>query len=302
MFISNFQPVFATFAASAFKTRFRVFCVFRGDPSCQEPLAPTPCRFPMMSKPSSLTLPRISITIALASLALLFTACGKKESVSTAAPAASAPASDAAGELDLSSDEQKLIYGIGYNIGSDLGQKVGFVIDQEAIKAGLTDALSASPSRITETELQAAMMAVQKKLMAAMEAEAKIKMAPGAEFLAKNKTREGVIETDSGLQYKIIKSGPEGGAKPKATDNVVVHYHGTLMDGSVFDSSVDRGEPAGFPVNQVIPGWTEALQLMSIGDTWKLWVPANIGYGPQSRPKIPPYSLLIFEVELIEIK
>jgi len=262
----------------------------------------------MSSKHSPFSAYRVAVAVVFASAAVLFTGCSKKESSDATAPTAAVPAASAeatpsaSGDVVLTSDEQKLIYGIGYNIGSDLAQKVGFEIDHVAIKAGLTDALSASPSRITETELQSAMMAVQKKLMAAMAAEAEIKMAPGTEFLAKNKTREGVMETDSGLQYEVLKSGPDGGAKPKATDNVVVHYHGTLMDGSVFDSSVDRGEPSGFPVNQVIPGWTEALQLMSIGDKWKLYVPANLGYGPQSRPKIPAYSLLIFEVELLEIK
>lgn len=261
----------------------------------------------MISNTSSLFSPRTLALATIASSALFLSACSKAEkqapapsepAAPTSEPVASEPAADTS--VELSTDEQKVIYGVGHNIGSDMGQKIRFEIDHEALKAGLTDGLSAVPSRVDQAELQAAVMAVQKRMMAIMAEEAKVKMAPGTEFLAKNKTREGVVETASGLQYEVISSGT--GAKPKATDKVVVHYHGTLMDGSVFDSSVDRGEPVGFPVNQVIPGWTEALQLMSVGDKWKLYVPANLGYGPQSRPKIPPYSLLIFDVELLKIE
>ncbi len=124
---------------------------------------------------------------------------------------------------------------------------------------------------------------------------------PGETFLAANAKKDGVKTTASGLQYMVLKSGT--GETPKATDKVKVHYHGTLIDGTVFDSSVQRGEPITFPVTGVIPGWIEALQLMKVGDKWKLFIPAKLAYGEQSpSPAIPPNSVLIFEVELLGIE
>lgn len=130
--------------------------------------------------------------------------------------------------------------------------------------------------------------------------EAQKNLEEGNAFLEQNKTREGITVTESGLQYEILKKGD--GPKPTAEDQVRVHYHGTLIDGTVFDSSVDRGEPAVFGVSQVIPGWTEALQLMPVGSKWKLYIPANIAYGERGAGgKIGPNAALIFEVELLEI-
>jgi FKBP-type peptidyl-prolyl cis-trans isomerase FklB len=124
---------------------------------------------------------------------------------------------------------------------------------------------------------------------------------PGTAFLTANAGKEGVITTASGLQYKVIKSGT--GESPKLTDTVRVHYQGTLIDGTIFDSSIQRGQPISFPVNRVIPGWTEALQLMKVGDKWQLFIPAKLAYGDQSpSPAIPPNSVLIFEVELLGIE
>ena len=124
---------------------------------------------------------------------------------------------------------------------------------------------------------------------------------PGAAFLTANAGKEGVITTASGLQYKVIKSGT--GESPKLTDTVRVHYQGTLIDGTIFDSSIQRGQPISFPVNRVIPGWTEALQLMKVGDKWQLFIPAKLAYGDQSpSPAIPANSVLIFEVELLGIE
>lgn len=122
----------------------------------------------------------------------------------------------------------------------------------------------------------------------------------GEKFLAENKLREGVIVTESGLQYEVLKMGK--GKKPAATDRVKVHYHGTLIDGTVFDSSVDRGEPIVFALNQVIPGWTEGVQLMPVGSKFKFYIPQNLGYGERAAGSIPPYSTLIFEVELLSIE
>jgi FKBP-type peptidyl-prolyl cis-trans isomerase FklB len=131
--------------------------------------------------------------------------------------------------------------------------------------------------------------------------KADAKSADGESFLAANAKKAGVVTTASGLQYKVLKSGT--GEMPKATDQVKVDYTGTLIDGTVFDSSVQRGEPAVFPVNAVIPGWVEALQLMKVGDKWQLFIPAKLAYGDQSpSPTIPPNSVLIFEVELLNIQ
>jgi FKBP-type peptidyl-prolyl cis-trans isomerase FklB len=124
---------------------------------------------------------------------------------------------------------------------------------------------------------------------------------PGAAFLAENAKKDGVTTTASGLQYKVIKSGT--GESPKLSDTVKVHYQGTLIDGTVFDSSIQRGQPISFPVGRVIPGWVEALQLMKVGDKWQLFIPAKLAYGDQSpTPAIPPNSVLIFEVELLGIE
>lgn len=133
------------------------------------------------------------------------------------------------------------------------------------------------------------------------DATADSKLDAGGSFLAENAKKEGVKTTASGLQYKVLKSGT--GPSPKATDGVKVHYHGTLINGTVFDSSVERGEPISFPVGGVIPGWVEALQLMKVGDKWKLFIPAKLAYGEQSpSPQIPPNSVLLFEVELLGIE
>jgi FKBP-type peptidyl-prolyl cis-trans isomerase FklB len=122
----------------------------------------------------------------------------------------------------------------------------------------------------------------------------------GEKFLAENALKEGVTTTESGLQYEVIKMGK--GKKPAATDRVKVHYHGTLTDGTVFDSSVDRGEPTSFGLNQVIKGWTEGLQLMPVGSKFRFYIPQELGYGAQAAGSIPPYSTLIFEVELLGIE
>lgn len=252
----------------------------------------------MMTKPSPLS--RFGITIAFASLALFFTACSKNESASDAKTTSASSSATNSGSADFSTDEKKVSYGIGFNIGRDMAAQKGLSIDQNALKAGLMDALNQAEPQISEEEIRGAFMAVQEKVAAVMAVEAEKNLAAGQAFLEANKERPEVTVTASGLQYEVIKSG----SGPKATkeNTVKVHYHGTLIDGAVFDSSVNRGEPIEFPVTGVIPGWTEALQLMSAGDKWKLYVPANLAYGAQTRPTIPAQSALIFEVELLEIK
>ena len=137
-------------------------------------------------------------------------------------------------------------------------------------------------------------------LQAKQEELGKVAAEAGEKFLAENAEKDGIVVTESGLQYEIITEG--SGEKPSAESTVSTHYHGTLIDGTVFDSSVERGQPAQFPVNRVIAGWTEALQMMPVGSKWRLYIPHNLAYGPQgSGGAIAPYSALIFDVELLEI-
>jgi FKBP-type peptidyl-prolyl cis-trans isomerase len=255
------------------------------------------------------TRPSIVTSLLLTALALSFSACSKQtaadkpaEKTPAAALAASAKPADSAPAAapGFESFEQKVSYGIGYNIGTGLAREKAVTVDQGAIRTGLADGLSGAKTRIPEADIKAAFVAVQQKVAAAAAAAGEKQKTAGAEFLAKNKTRPGVKVTASGLQYEVITSGT--GAKPKATDTVQVHYHGTLIDGTVFDSSVERKQPAEFPVNGVIQGWIEALQLMSVGDKWKLYIPAELGYGANARPNIPANSVLIFEVSLLAIK
>lgn len=232
---------------------------------------------------------RTTSFLVLTAMALSFAGCGK-EPAKPAAPALNAQ----------STADQKVSYGIGFDMGSGL-PKTGLTIDRAALIAGLNDALDDSKAKFTPEELKAAFAVVQPRLQATAAAAAEKQAAAGVEYLAKNKTKSGVKTTASGLQYEVLKKG-SGGAKPSATSTVRVHYHGTLVDGTVFDSSVQRGEPIEFPLNQVIPGWTEALQLMSVGDKWKLTLPPTIAYGGQGKGRIPPNSVLVFEVELLGIK
>lgn len=232
--------------------------------------------------------------VSLAALAL--GACGKSDKE---APKAAATPAKPGVVQGLETNEQKFSYGIGYNFGSSIAKQTEFAADKNAIKAGLEDALAGAKTRISEAEIQTAFNAVRERAAAANAAAGEKNIAAGNAFLAKNKTRAGVTTTASGLQYEVLTKGT--GPKPKATDTVVVHYHGTLIDGTVFDSSLERGEPATFTVGGVIKGWVEALQLMSVGDKWKLYIPADLAYGPRAAGKIPPNSALIFEVQLLSI-
>ena len=221
--------------------------------------------------------------------ALTFSACGKSP--------APTPAGDAAG---IKTMDQKVSYGIGYNVGKNLSRENVLQVDKAALVAGMEDAMAGAKTRIPEAELQAAFTAMQQKAATALTAEADKQLTAGKEYLAKNQAKSGVKVTASGLQYEVLKQG--SGPKPKATSTVKVHYHGTLINGTVFDSSVQRGEPIEFTLTKVIPGWVEALQLMSVGDKWKLTVPPGIAYGEHGQGLIPPNAVLIFEVELLAIK
>jgi FKBP-type peptidyl-prolyl cis-trans isomerase FklB len=198
--------------------------------------------------------------------------------------------------------------GIGANIGSALKEQSekGLMgdstlkVDMDLIKQGLVNGLRGSNVTMTAEEAQMYVNSTMQRLQQAkMASQYGANKAAGEKFLAENKTKAGVTTTASGLQYEVIKKGT--GALPTDTAQVKVHYHGTLIDGTVFDSSVDRGEPATFGVNQVIKGWTEALKLMPVGSKYKLYIPQELAYGPAEQGNIKPYSALIFEVELIEI-
>jgi FKBP-type peptidyl-prolyl cis-trans isomerase FklB len=197
--------------------------------------------------------------------------------------------------------EEIASYGIGKQMGNQLLANPFENMNFDAVVEGLRDTLHPKETPITEEQCRAAITEISAKVEASKKSAFEEVLAQGQSFLAENKTKEGVKETASGLQYMVVKEGD--GEMPKNTSTVVVHYTGTLLDGSVFDSSVQRGQPATFPVNGVIAGWTEALQLMTVGSSWKLFIPYNLAYGDQGAGgAIGPYSTLIFDVELLEIK
>ena len=204
----------------------------------------------------------------------------------------------------LLTQAEKVGYTYGLQIGAQLSTSKD-LLDSDALMLGLKDALDGKPARISQEEMQQATTAFQQQA----QERAQKKMAgatvknktEGDAFLAQNKTKEGVVTLPSGLQYKIITAGT--GATPTTADTVVTHYTGTLINGQVFDSSVQRGEPATFPVSGVIAGWTEALQHMKVGGKWQLFIPAELAYGERGAGQmIAPNSTLIFEIELLEIK
>ena len=196
--------------------------------------------------------------------------------------------------------EQRVSYGVGRQLGDQLRNNPFKDFDITAVQAGIADALIDADSQVSDEDLNAAFSVISKKLQEQEQAIAKEKSAEGEAFLAANAKRDDVSVTESGLQYEVITTGE--GEKPSAASTVSVHYHGTFANGDVFDSSVERGQPAEFPVGGVIAGWTEALQLMTEGSKWKLTIPYALAYGEQgSQGAIPPYSTLVFEVELLSI-
>jgi FKBP-type peptidyl-prolyl cis-trans isomerase FklB len=220
-------------------------------------------------------------------------------------PAAKRPASAAksAAPLTLKTQKEKFSYALGMKMGVNL-QKQSVPVDPAMLARGLKDGMAGGKTLMTEDEAQAAIMQVQGDLR--KKAEEKMQQAgdankkEGEAFLAANKGKEGVVTLPSGLQYKILKAGT--GAKPTAADSVVCNYRGTLINGTEFDSSYKRGEPATFPVGGVIKGWTEALQLMPVGSKWQLFIPPDLAYGERAPEVIGPDSTLIFEVELLSIQ
>jgi FKBP-type peptidyl-prolyl cis-trans isomerase len=219
----------------------------------------------------------------------------------TTGTAAKTPAKTAA-PLVLKTDKEKESYAMGMNFGTGLHRN-GMTLDPALVARGMRDAMNGGKTALTEEQAKAAMTLLQNDVRQKIQAKAQESAAPnrkaGEAFLAENKTKEGVVTLPSGLEYKIMTQG--NGPKPTASDTVTCNYRGTLIDGTEFDSSYKRGEPASFPVNGVIKGWTEALQLMPVGSKWQLFIPADLAYGDSGRPGISPGDTLIFEVELISI-
>ena len=196
--------------------------------------------------------------------------------------------------LTLKTPKDKASYAIGMNIGKSM-HKDSVDIDLSILMRGIKDSMAGGKTLLTDDEAKAALTALQAEMVKKMQAK-------GENFLSENKTKDGVVTLPSGLQYKILTEGT--GPKPTAADTVVCNYKGTLIDGTEFDSSYKRGQPATFPVSGVIKGWTEALQLMPVGSKWQLFIPSELGYGARGGPggAIGPYSALIFEVELLSIQ
>jgi len=238
---------------------------------------------------------KYALPIALVGLVSL-QACN--EQTTSTATTESAPAT-----IALETTEQRLSYGIAFGLGKRMLQD-GMPMDADAFTAGLRDALDGTEGRMTQEEIAAEMQAYQEKMAAEQQATqaalGEANIAAAATFLEANKAREGVVVTESGLQYEVVEAGE--GAKPGPEDTVEVHYRGTLVDGTEFDSSYSRSQTVTFGVGQVIAGWTEALQLMPVGSKYKLAIPPELGYGAGGAGQlIGPNAALIFEVELVSI-
>ena len=203
-------------------------------------------------------------------------------------------------EVQLDTDEQKVSYGFGLQFGDQLRRNNFDDLSLEAVIAGITHWYQNQQSALSDADLNPSYQVIQDKQKAKAAGLAKARSELASQFMEVNAARDEVTTTSSGLQYEVLESG--AGAKPGLQSTVVTHYHGTLVDGTVFDSSVERGEPATFGVNQVIPGWTEALQLMSVGDKWRIACPPELAYGEQGAgDSIPPNTALVFEIHLIDI-
>jgi FKBP-type peptidyl-prolyl cis-trans isomerase len=203
----------------------------------------------------------------------------------------------------FTNDKDKVSYSIGVDMGRNL-QKQGIDVNPDVVVQGLKDGTAGGPFKMTDDEMQTTMTAfiqgVREKMQAKEQAEGADNKTKGEAYLEANRSKDGWKVTPSGLQYKEITTGT--GDKPKATDTVITQYRGTTIDGTEFDSSYKRNEPAEFPVNAVIPGWTEALQMMPVGSKWQLAIPSNLAYGENAPPQIGPNSVLLFDIELIGIK
>ncbi len=203
-------------------------------------------------------------------------------------------------ELSIESLEEKVSYGLGLQMGQQLARYNLDGVDLALVKLGLEEAFNGQHFRIPQSQLESAFNEINQGMEEKASELGEAVKKEGTAFLVENAKREGIVVTESGLQYEVIEEG--GAEKPIASSKVRTHYEGSLISGKVFDSSVARGEPAEFPVNGVISGWTEALQMMGVGSKWRLYIPSELAYGEQGSPgAIPPHAALIFEVELLGI-
>ncbi|MFZ6051136.1 FKBP-type peptidyl-prolyl cis-trans isomerase [Halocola ammonii] len=200
-------------------------------------------------------------------------------------------------DANLETTQDSLAYAWGVAMSDNMAKNDIKDLDVDIMIAGLQDHWDDDSAKISVEDAQNIM---RREMMARQKAAEEEAKAEGKRFLDENRQKEGIQETESGLQYKVLQEGD--GKSPDASDQVTVHYHGTLIDGTVFDSSVDRGQPATFRLNQVIPGWTEGVQLMKEGAKYRFFIPQNLAYGPRGQGDIEPFSTLIFDVELIEVK
>ena len=231
------------------------------------------------------------LIVALIAAALTGTLAAQDAKTEAAKPAEAKPA--------FANDREKAGYALGLNLANSWKRQglEGDVVDFDAIARGMKEAQPGGKPLLTEDEARATLMNLQQTVMAKQKRAGEKIKADGEKFLAENKTKPGIIALTNGLQYKVLTEGQ--GDSPKAADTVTVNYRGTLIDGTEFDSSYKRGQPATFPVGGVIAGWTQALQLMKPGAKWQLFIPSELAYGERGTPGIPPGSTLIFEVELI---
>lgn len=221
-----------------------------------------------------------NLWVSAVAIIIIASSCGKKNS----------------SNVKLANANDSLSYAIGLDVGSSFSQSDLKDLNLQMFLRGIQDQLDSIPA----FEEQEARQYIQSEIQKKAQAKSEVEKEAGKKFLEENKTKAGVQTTASGLQYKVISEGT--GIKPTATDTVEVHYHGTLPDGTVFDSSMDRGKTVEFVLNQVIPGWTEGVQLMPVGSEYEFYVPENLGYGSQAMGKIKAYSTLIFKVQLIGVK
>ena len=235
--------------------------------------------------------------------ALLLAACGQEEKKASEATSKVSPkvAAQEGNNVKLENHIDQASYGVGLNIGRQLKQE-GVEMNSDAVAAGIKDALAGAAQRIDDEVIKAAFDKIRQEQEMKQAALNDAAAQASKDFLAENAKKDGVTTTESGLQYEVMTAVDGEAAQPTAADVVRVHYHGMLIDGSVFDSSVERGEPAQFPLRGVIPGWTEGLQLMKVGEKFKFTIPSELAYGARSpSPKIPANSALVFEVELLEV-
>ncbi|AVX00618.1 FKBP-type peptidyl-prolyl cis-trans isomerase [Vibrio vulnificus] len=245
----------------------------------------------------------------LAATVMLAVGCQKEEAKPAAAPQAEQVQAETDKAVHFKSEDDKAAYAIGVSFANylsaslDKPSEIGINLNKDLVLKGIEHVFAGNPE-LNEEETRAALEALDKRVAETMQKKAAEKAdaakKAGDEFRAEFEKQEGVVKTDTGLLYQVIT--PAEGEKPKDTDTVQVHYKGTLTDGTQFDSSYDRGEPATFPLNRVIPGWTEGVQLMPVGSKFKFVIPPELAYGAQDTPSIPANSTLVFEVELLKIE